>query len=161
MRAIISHKDYHLLRVEPDQVDEYLPSVRDILQQAVPYTGGFETIEQMVDTMRQGARPWQLWIMLDGDKPVGGFFSTIERVGPEILFTFEILAGPAAKEWILPLIGNFEQYLVERYGVTRCQIVGRYGWARFLRSKGYEIQHVITAKKLTPKTPLNTLSAVC
>lgn len=142
------HGDYRLMRVEPSMVDSVLPMVEPILKKAVPYTAGFESIGQMIATMKEAARPWQLWVMLQGETVVGGFLSTLERVGGELLFQFEILAGVDAQAWILPLIRNFEEYLSKIYGVTQVRIVGREGWARFLRDAGYAPQSFITAKRL-------------
>ena len=136
------------MRVEPSMVDSVLPAIEPILKTAIPHTSDFETISEMVETMRQAARPWQLWVMLEGDNPVGGFISTMERIGSELLFQFEILAGVDAQAWILPLIHNFEQYLVKMYGVTQVRIVGRQGWARFLKESGYAPEFFVTSKKL-------------
>lgn len=147
MQIKITHNNYSVTRIEPDMVDATLPYIEPILKLAVPYTAGFTSIYQMIDTMRQGARPWQMWFIRDGDNPVGGFLSTLERVGDELVFQFEILAGTDAQGWIIPIIDKFEQYLYARYGVTQVRIVGREGWSRFLASKGYMPQAFITAKR--------------
>ena len=147
MLVALTHDEYNLIRVEPEHVDDLLPHVEPILKKAIPYTAGFESVDAMVATMKQGARPWQLWIMFRGATPVGGFLSTLERVGGELVFQFEILAGVEAQNWILPMIRNFEKYIATMYGVTQVRIIGREGWARFLRDAGYAPQAFITAKR--------------
>lgn len=161
MQITITHDDYRLIRVEPDQVDELLPFVEPILSRAIPYTAGFETLAELVATMRQGARPWQLWLMLKGETPVGGFLSTLERVNGELLFQFEILAGIDAQNWILPMVRNFERYLFQQYDVRHIRIIGREGWARFLREAGYAPQAFITHKRLIPALESETESKPC
>ena len=150
MQSRIIHNNYSVIRIEPDMVDDTLPFIEPILKRAVPYTAGFVSVRQMLDTMRQGARPWQVWLITDGARPVGGFLSTLERVGDELVFQFEILAGVDAQGWIIPIIDKFEQYLALIYGVTQVRIVGRECWSRFLASKGYAPQSFITAKKILP-----------
>lgn len=148
MRTTLVHKHYRLIRIDPGLVDESLPAIRPILERSVSYTRNFETVDQMIATMRQGARPWQLWLMLDVNTPAGAFITTLERHGPELVMTFEVIAGVDAQEWIAPMIHNFEQYMAQMYGVTQTQAVGRKGWERFLKGLGYEPLHFVTGKKL-------------
>jgi len=118
---------------------------------SIPYSSGFDTVEGMLDVMRQSKRPWQLWMMLKGDEAVGAFISTIQNFGDERLFQFEILAGVEAQSWILPMIHKFEQYLHFMYGVTQVSVVGREGWSKFLKDSGYIPHSFITAKvSITP-----------
>jgi hypothetical protein len=142
------HKEYRLIRVDPDLVDSLVPVLVPILETSIPYTSGYENAENMLEVMKKSARPWQLWLMLKGDEPIGAFISTLQRLGDEVLFQFEILAGVEAQDWILPMIHKFEQYLHFMYGVTQIRIVGREGWSKFLRDNGY-IPHSFITTKLT------------
>lgn len=149
--VVLEADGYRVVRVEPEHVDPALPFLEPILRRAVPYTAGHESVESLLGTLRQGARPWQLWLVVHGSQPVGGFITTLERAGADLVGTFEILAGVEAQAWIAPLIHRFEQYLAFMYGVTAMRIVGRRGWERFLAQHGYHASHFITAKRLLPQ----------
>jgi hypothetical protein len=103
---------------------------------SIPYTSEFNNLEELIEMMKQGIRPWQLWVILKLDSVVGGFITTIERAGEDLLVNFEILAGLDAKEWIWPLVEKFEQYMAFMYNCTGSRIIGRKGWEKFLRNYG-------------------------
>ena len=114
-------------------------------------SSAFNNLGELIETMKNGLRPWQLWVILKKDSVVGGFITTLERVGNDLLVNFEILAGLEAKEWIWPLIGKFETYMAFMYNCTGSRIIGRKGWEKILRNYGYEATHFITTKKFLPK----------
>ncbi len=150
MSVVLEHGRYRVVRIEPEHVDAALPMIVPVLQRAVPYTAGHASVEALLDNMRAGFRPWQLWLVVHGAEPAGGFITTLERAGDDLVCTFEILAGVEAQGWIAPLIDRFEQYVSLMYGVTAMRIVGRRGWERFLSEYGYAASHFVTAKRLLP-----------
>lgn len=150
-KVSISKDGFSVTRVDPEHVDAVLPFAIPMLEKSLPYIAEFESIEQMIDIMRQGARPWQLWVADDGKKPVGAFISTIEKAGDEIVFVFEVLAAGGTSDWIMILMEPFEKYVAWAYNVTSTRIIGRPGWEKFLKGSGYEVQAFITGKKLAPK----------
>lgn len=148
--VVLEHLPYRLIRIEPEHVDAVLPVVRPLLERAVPYTAGHVTLEELLATMRQGARPWQFWVVVNGAEACGGFITSLERVGVDLVCTFELLAGIEAQAWIAPLIHRFERYMAFMYGVTSMRIVGRRGWERFLAQHGYGASHIVTTKRILP-----------
>jgi hypothetical protein len=132
-------------------VEQSMEIIGPFLSMSIPYISGFQNLEQLIDTMKQGMRPWQLWLILKETTPVGAFITTLERVGEDLLVNFEILAGLEAKEWVWPLVEKFEQYMAFMYNCTGSRIIGRKGWEKFLRNYGYVPTHFITTKKFLPK----------
>lgn len=151
MSTVILREGPHaLLRIEPEHVDEAAEALAPLLARSVPYCEGFQTVEQMIETMRQGIRAWQLWAVVDGAALAGAFITSLERVGDDLVMTFEIIAGADAQAWIAALISRFERYMAFMYGVTSMRVVGRKGWERFLAQHGYQPSHFITSKRLAP-----------
>lgn len=149
---ILEHGEYKVIKIEPKMVDSAIPYITPLLSLSIPYTSAFNNLEELINVMKEGIRPWQLWMILKQDTVVGGFITTLERVGNDLLVNFEILAGLEAKEWIWPLVEKFEQYMAFMYNCTGSRIVGRKGWEKFLRNYGYEATHFITTKKFLSKS---------
>ena len=148
---ILEHEDYKVIKIEPKMVDSAVPLITPLLSLSIPYTSAFNNLSELIETMKNGLRPWQLWVILKKDSVVGGFITTLERVGEDLLVNFEILAGLEAKEWVWPLVEKFEAYMAFMYNCTGSRIIGRKGWEKFLRNYGYEATHFITTKKFLPK----------
>lgn len=147
----ISHEPYHVIRVDTQHVDAILPAIKPLLEKSVPYTEGFQTVDEMYETLKSGARPWQLWVIVDsysGGAFVGSFITSLEYAGNQRAFNFEIIAGINAQSWITPLIHKFEEYMAYMYDCTYARIIGRKGWEKFLARHGYKATHFVTAKKL-------------
>jgi hypothetical protein len=148
---ILEHEDYKVIKIEPKMVDAAIPLITPLLSLSIPYTSEFSSLGDLIEAMKQGARPWQLWVILKKDAVVGGFITTLERAGNDLLVNFEILDGIEAKEWIWPLVEKFETYMAFMYNCTGSRIIGRKGWEKFLRNYGYVPTHFITTKKFLPK----------
>jgi hypothetical protein len=148
---ILEHEEYKVVKIDPKMVDSAIPLITPLLSLSIPYTSEFNNLEELIEMMKQGIRPWQLWVILKLDSVVGGFITTIERAGEDLLVNFEILAGLDAKEWIWPLVEKFEQYMAFMYNCTGSRIIGRKGWEKFLRNYGYVPTHFITTKKFLPQ----------
>ena len=149
--VILEHDNYKVIKVDPEMVDDAIPTISSILSLSIPYTSTFHSVDELINTMRQGIRPWQLWIIVKNNVSIGGFITTLERVGSDLLVNFEILAGLEAREWIWPLVEKFETYMAFMYNCTGSRIIGRKGWEKFLKNYGYEATHFITTKKFLPK----------
>lgn len=140
---------HRAIRVDPEDVDAFLPIVTPILARTVRYTAGVESVEALVEALRQGWRQWQLWVVLKGNEAVGAVIVTIETLGPgDRMATFELVAGDDARTWIADLFPPFEHYILNMWGVTALRVVGRKGWERFLARQGFEASHFITSKRL-------------
>jgi len=148
---ILEHENYRVIRIDPEMVEQTMGAVAPFLAMSVPYISGFQNLDQLIQTMKEGIRPWQLWLIVNGNSPCGSFITTLEWVGDDLLFNFEILAGVEAKEWIWPLVEKFEQYMAFMYNCTGSRIVGRKGWEKFLKNYGYVPTHFITTKKFLPQ----------
>lgn len=157
MTVTLAHGDSTVMRVDPEHVDQIAALVEPLLERSIPYTEGFQTIDQMIDSLRQGVRPWQLWAIAHRDRMAGAFITTLERYGDDLVMTFEVIGGVEAQSWIAPLIANFEEYMAAMYGVTYARVVGRKGWERFLSRYGYEPTHFVTSKRLLDPADLHRL----
>ena len=147
--AIIRHEQYACVRVEPDMVQAMMPTVVEFLDQAIEATEGFSTVYQMLEAMQESARPWQMWLVMDGGMPKGALITSISAYGDnEKEVIFELIAGRDAQDWISGLLKNFEAYMAFMYGCTSARIVGRRGWERFMARHGYEPTHFVTRKRL-------------
>ena len=139
---------HKVVRIDAEHVDEALELVRPMLQLSVQHLAGFRSLDEMVESLRDGWRDWQLWLIVEPERTAGAFILTMERLGGELVATFELLAGVDAQAWIGPLIGKFEAYLAGMFGVTQTRVIGRKGWERWLARHGYEPSHFITSKRL-------------
>ena len=148
---ILEHEDYRVVKIEPEMVGSNVEIITPLLSLSVPNTSGFQTLDQLLETMAQGIRPWQLWVILKVNSVHGAFITTLEREGNDLLVNFEILAGLEAKEWIWPLVEKFEQYMAFMYKCTGSRVIGRKGWEKFLKNYGYVPTHYITTKKFLPQ----------
>ena len=148
---ILEHEDYKVIKIDPKMVDSVIPLISPLLSLSIPYTSGFNNLNDLIETMKEGIRPWQLWIILKENSAVGAFITALERVGVDLLVNFEILAGLEAKEWIWPLVEKFEKYMAFMYNCTGSRIIGRKGWEKFMRNYGYIPTHYITTKKFLPQ----------
>jgi hypothetical protein len=149
--VILEHEDYKVIKIEPEMVGNSVEIIAPLLSLSVPYISGFQTLDQLLETMAQGIRPWQLWVILKGNVVHGAFITTLEKEGNDLLVNFEILAGLEAKEWIWPLVEKFEQYMAFMYNCTGSRVIGRKGWEKFLKNYGYVPTHYITTKKFLPQ----------
>jgi len=140
---------HRAVRVDPDDVDAVLPIVRPLLARTVRYTAGIESVEALVESLRQGWRQWQLWVVFRHDQAVGAVVVTMETLAPgDRLATFELVAGVDAQAWIGDLFGPFERYMAQMWGVTATRVVGRRGWERFLAGQGFTPSHFITTRRI-------------
>ena len=139
---------YKLIRIDAEHVDEALELVRPMLQLSVQHAAGFRSLDEMVESLRDGWRDWQLWLIVTSEATVGAFILTMERIGGELVATFELLAGVEAQSWIAPMIQHFEGYLAGMFGVTPTRVIGRRGWERWRARHGYEPSHFVTCKRL-------------
>ena len=139
---------HKVVRIDAEHVDEALELVRPMLQLSVQHLAGFRSLDEMVESLRDGWRDWQLWLIVTPEATVGAFILTMERLGRELVATFEVLAGVDAQAWIGPLIGKLEVYLAGMFGVTQTRVIGRKGWERWLSKHGYAPSHFITSKRL-------------
>jgi len=112
---------HKVVRIDAEHVDEALELVRPMLQLSVQHLAGFRSLDEMVESLRDGWRDWQLWLIVTPEQTVGALILTMERLGGELVATFELLAGVDAQAWIGPLIGKFEAYLAGMFGVTQAR----------------------------------------
>ena len=139
---------YKLIRIDAEHVDEALDLVRPMLALSVQHAAGFRSLDEMVESLRDGWRDWQLWLIVTPEAPVGAFILTMDRLGGELVAPCELLAGVEAQSWIAPMIQHFEGYLAGMFGVTQTRVIGRRGWERWLSRHGYEPSHFVTCKRL-------------
>ena len=62
--VILEHDNYKVIKVDPEMVDDAIPTISSILSLSIPYTSTFHSVDELINTMRQGIRPWQLWIIV-------------------------------------------------------------------------------------------------
>lgn len=151
---------YKLIRIDAEHVDEALELVRPMLELSVQHAAGFRSLDEMVESLRDGWRDWQLWLIVTPEASVGAFILTMERLGGELVATFELLAGVEAQSWIGSMIAHFEAYLAGMFGVTQTRVIGRRGWERWLSKHGYEPSHFVTSKRLVSAALFNA-SVAC
>lgn len=146
--VILQHGDAALLRIDPQHAESVEQFILPFLRASIGYTEGFQSVDELMDAIRQPMRSAQVWAVARRGEVAGAFITTLERVESDLVMQFEIIGGVEAQSWIAPLIAKFETYMAEMFGVTCARVIGRRGWERFLARYGYRASHFITSKRL-------------
>jgi hypothetical protein len=91
-------------------------------------------------------RSAQLWLTWADGKPLSVCVTQIEATSKGKHCSIWIMVGNDREDW-QHLISDLEQW-ARREGCTFMRSEARPGWARVLKSKGYEMPHVILEKEL-------------
>lgn len=113
----------------------------------------FERIPEKVTTevtpdlilQKAGDKRLLLWLILNDGKPCGAAATGIRTCGNETVAFVEAIAGDGMKDWLLPVLSDFEAR-AKRAGATIIEHEGRRGWER--RLPGFKPVRVVMQKVL-------------
>lgn len=125
--------------VDPLRIDEIWPTVAPMVRRALDKTGfsEFEDIER--DILIGNSLLWLAW---DGAEILA---AAVTQITNDVM-TIVACAGTGLMLW-RDLIGKLEAYAMDE-GCTRSRIIGREGWARVLKERGYWQTCVILERQL-------------
>jgi hypothetical protein len=118
------------------------PKVAPLLLRAIPYTSGRTDLRSIFGAL-QDERQW-LWIAFDdGDKAVVAAFVThLAKYSKGSALVIDCAGGGQMTHWLAIASRVFRRCAAD-LGAERVELYGRKGWARVLKSCGWQQKMVV------------------
>ena len=118
------------------------PKVAPLLQRAIPYTSG-RTDMRSIFVALQEERQW-LWVAFDDtDKVIAAAFVTHKADYPQgSALVIDCAGGEKMTGWLTTASKVFRRCAAD-LGAERVELYGRKGWARVLKSCGWQQKMVV------------------
>jgi len=135
-----------ILPVQPEDVDHYAPYAVKFIQQALEQTDGETSLESILSDI--GTQERQLWIVKDHDRYIAALVTQIYshnhtnyKIGE-----ITIAGGEDHHLWdhFVDLVGDW----FKSQGCISMDIVGRQGWHRLYKNRGFKIKYQILRRHL-------------
>lgn len=136
-----------IIIAKPEMLDSLWPSVEKLLSRCVESSSGEHDLGDMKHRI-EGEKCLLLGIINSRSQLHG--VVTIERIdypSGKSVIGITSAAGDGVESWIDPLWEAIEG-IAKDQSCTEVRIIGRPGWARLLRSRGWGHTHTILSKKV-------------
>lgn len=138
-----------MLRIEnvatwpAERLEAAMPSIRACVQRFVDEAPEALTVGWLFDEVV--ARRRQMWVIFDEDAPDVAVMVGIGEIQHYYATGYQFLAlsglGGARLEEAWPLVEEVYAWARE-HGAQACHVIGRKGWERHLRKRGYSVKSV-------------------
>lgn len=133
-----------LFRVHPWDVRELWPKIKDRIETALGRSNSDFTSEHVRKKLDAGKA--QLWVIADDEIRAVGVSEFVRLENGRTLCVVSALAGDDLAVWD----HTWEQFegIARQQGCDGIQIVGRVGWIRYMKRRGFEQPWCVLEKKL-------------
>jgi|TARA_R100001530_G_scaffold90666_1_gene63013 hypothetical protein len=124
-----------------DMVDE---DARRLLSPSTERSEARHNIHTVMDGLYSGQ--FNLWMAFDeNNNPAGAVVTSIEKYPLRKMVNLLFCAGDDLDGWHKEMLDALEKHMWET-GCRGLEVVGRYGWQRFLKKYGWEANYVVCEK---------------
>jgi hypothetical protein len=133
--------------VPVDLVNQYWGHVLPILSKAFNYASMKISEQDVYTDIMNGDQT--LWVAFDGTplNLVGAFTVRVKNYPAGKALCGEHLGGERLNEWADELFDTMESY-ANHLGINRLELIGRRGWEKLLRSKGWKANTIVYEKEI-------------
>lgn len=133
--------------VPPDMVGDYWGLALPLLAKAFKYSSSKVDPEDVYEDLMKGNQ--SLWIVFEGTpiNVIGAFTIRIKTYPAGAALCGEHLGGERLNEWADDLFEIMERYARD-LGINNLELIGRRGWEKILKPKGWEAKLVIFEKEI-------------
>lgn len=133
--------------VPPEVIDNYWGKALELLSKAFEYSSMRVNPESVRDDCMSGDQ--SLWIVYEDttDNIIGAFTIRIKSYDAGSTLCGEHLGGERLEEWADRLFEIMEDYAHD-YQINKLELIGRRGWEKILKPKGWTSNVVIFEKEI-------------
>lgn len=132
--------EFNLVTIDPDKLHLVWEEAEQELESLVHLWDKMHTLESMLELMKAGRL--RLWVVFQGDVKKFVFLTFINMYPKGVVLQIVCGKGVELDSYAQMVIEALEDYGA-RYKCTHLEVVGREGFARFLRPYGFE--HLYTS----------------
>lgn len=137
----------HISVVPPEMVDTFWPEALPLLAKAFKYSSAKVDADDVRHDISVGNQT--LWIVFE-DTPqniIGAFTIRVKAYPAASALCGEHLGGERLDEWADKLFEIMEEYARD-LGINNLELIGRRGWEKILKPKGWKSSLVIFEKEI-------------
>jgi len=133
--------------VPVELVDQYWSHVLPMLSKAFDYASMKVDEQDVYTDIMSGDQT--LWVAFEGTplNLVGAFTVRVKSFPAGKALCGEHLGGDRLNEWVDELFNTMEGYAIH-LGITRLELIGRRGWEKLLKSKGWKANTIVYEKEI-------------
>lgn len=120
--------------IQPDQIDEEWHEIGPILQRAIDRSRGRSNNDDVLKALRNAEM--QLWVARDEFELLGVWVTRLVKYPDTKVCEILFASGAAIQKWCDPGLNVIEEW-ARSCGCERVEIIGRQGWQRMTRHRGY------------------------
>ena len=135
------------MRFEQDDALDHWETCRPWLDEACTYGDGWWSIEFAEDVLRSGRGV--LWVLLEDDEPVAAIMTALAQSEDGLSAEIVLAGGSGVLAEIDGILEQIEAW-ARAHGADNVVVRGRRGWAKAMRSFGYDEVAVTMRKGLAP-----------
>ena len=137
----------HISVVPPEMVSAVWPQAVALLSKAFEYATMKVDPEDVYTDIMKGHQT--LWVVFDDtdDSMIGAFTIRVKQYPVGQALCGEHLGGERLTEWSDNLFEIMESYARD-LGITKLELIGRRGWEKILRPKGWKASLAIFEKEI-------------
>ena len=133
--------------VPPEMVDDYWDVALPLLAKSFEYVAYKTTPEDVYEDIMTGRQ--SLWVAFEDDtlRIIGAYTVRIKTYPMGATASCEHLGGERMDEWAEEMSNVMERYIRD-IGIEHMEIVGRRGWEKFLKPRGWSSDLVVFRKDI-------------
>lgn len=131
--------------IPPDDVPKYWHDVFPLLAKPLNYNRDGMLLSDVLNLLKEDRM--QLWIVVKGEELVAACTTQLMNPYGKKICRHVLMGGEGVREWLDDYLDTVESW-AKAEGCCLIEAVGRPGWIRFGRPRGYEHTYTVIQKEL-------------
>jgi hypothetical protein len=127
--------------VPPEVLDVVGDDAMALLEPAIDMSEGRWSVDEVAKRILTSE--YQLWMVFDEDSlPIAALVTKIENYPHKSMLNLLFTGGEDLEDWHDEMLTELEKFSKD-HGCHGMELVGRFGWKKFLASHGWETNYVV------------------